>query len=153
MRQMNFEPIIGSLHTNLLGDKLSVVDNDKFCKDVKGEDNQSEFNPYNKMNSLVYVVPGPNDAEDEQNSSSANVVVNLLMQLKAFQQNNNILRNTELLKQQIIKQLKIETNNISSTKVKDQIKLITKNYENNLLKNEDINKTVNYINAGLKKNI
>lgn len=153
MRQMNFEPIIGGLHTSILGNKLSVVDNDKFCKSIKGEDNEFEFNPYDKRNSLIYVVPGPNDTKDEQENSSANIVVNLLMQLKAFQQNDNIFRNTELLKQQIIKQLKLETNNLSSSRVKNQIKLLTKNYENNLLKSEDINKTVNYINTGLKKNI
>ena len=156
MRQINFEPTIGNIQTSLLGGKLSVIGNDDFCQSVKKEDDGTGFDPYgygNKGTTLIYVVPSSNEQDEDQNSSS-NVVINLLMQLKAFQsEQNTIFRDTNLLKQQIVKQLNFETINLSSYELKNQIKKITQDSQNHLLKEDEINKAVNLVRKGLKKNI
>lgn len=153
MRQINFEPSVGNLRTNLLGMRLSVIDNDDFCRSVKKEEDEAEFNPYAKNVgvALVYVVPSVKDEDEEQNSS-ANIVINLLMQLKAFQdKQNTIFRNSNLLKQNIVKQLNAEIYNLTSSEIKKQVEKITRDYKNNLLRDEDINKAVKIIDGSLKK--
>lgn len=152
VRQINFEPSVGNLRTNLLGMRLSVIDNDDFCRSVKKEEDEAEFNPYTKVGaSLIYVVPSVKDEDEEQNSS-ANIVINLLMQLKAFQdKQNTIFRNSNLLKQNIVKQLNAESYNLTSSGIKKQIEKITRDYKNNILRDEEINKAVKIINGSLKK--
>lgn len=153
MRQINFEPSIGNLRTNLLGMHLSVMGNDDFCRSVKKEEDGTEFNPYDKNvgSSLIYVVPAVKNEDEEQNSS-ANVIINLLMQLKAFQDKQNVIfRNSNLLKQNIIKQLHVESYNLTSSNLKKQIEKITRDCQNNLLRDDEINKAVNIISGSLKK--
>ncbi len=153
MSYTRFEPLAGNLHSNLLGMHLSTIDNSTFCEMFF----RGESSPYDNQygTPLIYVVPvtGENENTGDFNNQDGNsTVINLLMQLKAVQdESNNMFQNNNLVKNNIIKQIKAQGNNINLSNFKNQINQISKVVNNKNIDKREFNKAVDVAINTIKK--
>ncbi|MDO4731793.1 MAG: hypothetical protein Q4B14_06735, partial [Clostridia bacterium] len=153
-----FEVSVGGLTSNLKGMGLASLDNDEFCDFVLRVEKEDEVKyAYDgggvPSSSLIYAVPVKEKAEElAEEEQGENVVVNLLMQLQAFQDGGNtIIRNSEMVKNQIIKQLRVEGEKLSSASVRNQIINAGNAAIKGKLSDDDYKKVISLVNQTVKK--
>lgn len=135
---------------SILGGSMSSFNNMDFCSKIleKSQDKSDAFGFYNGA-SLIYMSKG--EQEEEAEGKESNVIVNLLMQMQAAQNDKNIINNKVVLKNQIVRYLEKElmfgNHGLSKTQIQN-IKNAVNNYSEKNLSN-----VINSISKTVKKKI
>ena len=136
---------------------LSVLDSGTFCCTILGKNmSMLHDDPFYDGASLVHKLSGDN--ADEEAISSGNMIVNLLLQMKASQNDQNIfIKNKYVIQEQIRKQIERELlfgkNSISAPNIKKIKNIALNNNVNKKIDNVSIDNLVKSISLDLKKNL
>ena len=159
MLNNNFTILNNFIKLNLLNTSVSMLEgsmsnfnNMDFCNKILNK-TKGQSNDYGFYNSATLIYISPKEEDEQESDNGSNVIVNLLMQMKATQNDkNNIINNKVVLKNQIMGQLERELMFGNHNLSKDQIKKIKSVVSNNY-NDKNFSKVINSVSKTFKKKV
>lgn len=150
MINQGFKTITSTMNVGLADYFMPIAGINSFCSRILNRGNSGFNNDgYFDRVSLIYNLP---QNEDEEQSTNSDVVVNLLLQLRAFNdEQNSLFNNKNVIQQQIWNQIERKLVFINDNKAKVQIKKLKENFSKKLSNNKDFNNAIESIANNLKK--